>query len=105
MPGIVCEGSTSPPQGKRPLSKPKLHLGSRLVRIRVERDLALCELLNGDVGSLDPNFGKQILCKSVHILYLLSYSCSCSPFGNSRPIYLLVSSWLQVIRGKSIEHR
>jgi hypothetical protein len=30
----------------------ELDLGGRSERIRVERDLALCELLNEDVGSL-----------------------------------------------------
>jgi hypothetical protein len=39
----------------------KLDLGDRSKRIRVERDLALCELLNGDVGILCgcPNFGNK----------------------------------------------
>jgi hypothetical protein len=39
----------------------ELDLGDRSERIRVERDPALCELHNGDVGILCgwPNFGKK----------------------------------------------
>jgi hypothetical protein len=38
--------------------KTELNLGDHSERIRVERDLALCELLNRDVGNLCgwPNF-------------------------------------------------
>jgi hypothetical protein len=34
------------------IAETKLDLGNYSKRIRVERDLALCELLNGDVGIL-----------------------------------------------------
>jgi hypothetical protein len=39
----------------------ELNLGDRSERFRVERDPALCELLNGDVGILCgwPNFGNK----------------------------------------------
>jgi hypothetical protein len=39
----------------------ELDLGDHLEKIRVERDPALCELLNGDVGKLFgwPNFGNK----------------------------------------------
>jgi hypothetical protein len=39
----------------------ELELDNRLEWIRVERDSALCELYNGDVGILYrcPNFGKK----------------------------------------------
>jgi hypothetical protein len=41
--------------------KSELDLDDRSVWIRVERDPALCELHNGDVGILSgwPNFGKK----------------------------------------------
>jgi hypothetical protein len=41
--------------------KTELDLGDRLEWIRVEMDLTLCELYNGDVGILCgwPNFGKK----------------------------------------------
>jgi hypothetical protein len=32
--------------------KTELDLGDRSKRFRVERDMALCELLNGDIGHL-----------------------------------------------------
>jgi hypothetical protein len=34
------------------LVKTELDLGDRSERIRVQRDPALCELLNGDIGNL-----------------------------------------------------
>ena len=40
------------------LSKHKLDLCDRLVSTRVERDLALCKHLNGDIVSFNPNFEK-----------------------------------------------
>jgi hypothetical protein len=38
----------------------------QLGRIRIERDLALCELLNGDVGNLH----EQILCLLVPLAFI-----------------------------------
>jgi hypothetical protein len=66
--------------------KPKLHLGDRLKRIKVERDLALCELLNGDVGILCEwlNFGnKSCVFVPTHfdLLICLTQVCSCLEFG------------------------
>jgi hypothetical protein len=60
----------------------ELDLGDRSEWIKLERDLALCELHNGDVGILCgwPNFGKES-CVSVpliliYILFLFKI-CSC----------------------------
>jgi hypothetical protein len=41
--------------------KTELNLGNHSARIRVERDMSLCELLNGDVGNICgwPNFGNK----------------------------------------------
>jgi hypothetical protein len=52
----------------------KLDLGDRLEWIRVERDLTLCELPNGDVGILCgwPNFGKKsCVFVSLILIYLM----------------------------------
>jgi hypothetical protein len=51
----------------------KLDLGDCSQWIRVERDLALCELHNGDIGILCwwPNFGKKISCPCVSHIDLL----------------------------------
>jgi hypothetical protein len=63
----------------------ELDLGDRSERIRVERDLALCELLNGDVGILCgwPNFRNKS-CVFVPInfdlLIVLAQVCSCLEF-------------------------
>jgi hypothetical protein len=49
-------------------------LGDRSEWIRVERDLALCELPNGDVGILCgwPNFGKKsCVFVSLILIYLM----------------------------------
>ena len=43
---------------EKALSKPKFDLRDRLIRIRFERDTALCEHFNRDVGLLDLNFEK-----------------------------------------------
>ncbi len=74
---MVChrkfvKASISHPQGK----KSKVKLRSAFVQHREERveiDPALWPL-NGDVGSVDPNFGKQInvsplVARSCHLLY------------------------------------
>jgi hypothetical protein len=54
--------------------KTELDLGDRLVCIRVERDPALCEHHNRDVGILCgwPNFKKKILCLCASHFDLLS---------------------------------
>ena len=85
-------------KGRGHLSKPKLDLCGRLVRSRVERDPALCESLNGDVGSLDPNFGKQILCLVLSLFILEEVICVLFPFELCSSIYLLMSLCLQVNR-------
>jgi hypothetical protein len=56
-----------------------------LERIRVKRDPALCELLNGDVCILCewPNFGnKSCVFVSIHfdLLIVLAQACSCLEF-------------------------
>jgi hypothetical protein len=62
--------------------KTKLDLGDHLEWIRVERDLALCELRNGDVGILCgwPNFKKKfcVLVFLILIYFLFLFKiCSC----------------------------
>jgi hypothetical protein len=62
--------------------KTKLDLGDRSEWIRVERDPALCELHNGDVGILCGwlNFGKKscILVSLILIYFLFFFKiCSC----------------------------
>jgi hypothetical protein len=49
----------------------ELDLGDRLEWIRVERDPALCDLHNGDIGILCgwPNFGKRS-CVSVSLILI-----------------------------------
>jgi hypothetical protein len=60
----------------------KLDLGDRLEWIRVGRDLALCELHNGDVGILCgwPNFGKEscvfVSLILIYFMFLFKF-CSC----------------------------
>jgi hypothetical protein len=46
----------------------ELDLGDRSERFRVERDLILCELHNGDVGHIcgEPNFGNK---------FCVTYAC------------------------------
>jgi hypothetical protein len=59
----------------------ELDLGDRLEWIRVERDPALCELHNGDVGILCrwPNFGKKsCVFVSLILIYVLSLFKFCS---------------------------
>jgi hypothetical protein len=63
----------------------ELDLGDRSERIRVERDLTLCELLNGDVGILCgwPNFrNKSCVFVPIHfdLLIVLAQVCSCLEF-------------------------
>ncbi len=62
----------------------ELDLGDRLEWIRVERDLALCELHNGDVGILCgwPNFRKKscVFVPLILIYFLLFMFCSCLEF-------------------------
>jgi hypothetical protein len=60
----------------------ELDLGDHLEWIRVERDLALCELHNGDVGILCGwlNFGKKscVLVSLILIYFLFLFKiCSC----------------------------
>jgi hypothetical protein len=57
----------------------KLDLGDRSEWIRVERDLTLCELHNGDVGILCAwlSFGKN---SYVLVSLILIYFCSCLRF-------------------------
>jgi hypothetical protein len=62
--------------------KTELDLSDRLEWFRVERDLALCELNNGDVGILCgwPNFGKKsCIFVSLILIYFMFlfkiYSC------------------------------
>jgi hypothetical protein len=59
----------------------ELDLDYRSERIRVERDLALCGLLNGDIGNLCgwPNFGsKSCVIVLIHfdLLVVLAQVCS-----------------------------
>jgi hypothetical protein len=60
----------------------ELDLGDRSEWIKLERDLALCELHNGDVGILCgwPNFGKEscvpVPLILIYILFLFKI-CSC----------------------------
>jgi hypothetical protein len=59
----------------------KLDLGDRSEWIRVERDLSLCELHNGDVGILCgwPNFGKKsCVFMSLILIYFLFVFKLCS---------------------------
>jgi hypothetical protein len=51
----------------------ELDLGDHLEWIRVERDLALCELHNRDVGILCgwPNFGKKSCVSHIDLLPIL----------------------------------
>jgi hypothetical protein len=63
----------------------ELDLGDRLEWIRVERDLALCELHNGDVCILCgwPNFGKKscIFVSLILIYFMFMFKlCSCLEF-------------------------
>jgi hypothetical protein len=57
----------------------ELDLGDRSDWVRVERDSALCELHNGDVGILWgwPNFGKKycvfVPLISVYLLFLFKF--------------------------------
>jgi hypothetical protein len=60
----------------------ELDLGDRLEWIRVERDSALCELHNGDVGILYgwPNFEKKscVFASLILIYFLFLFKiCSC----------------------------
>jgi hypothetical protein len=62
--------------------KAELDLGDRLEWIRVERDLAICELHNGDVGILCGwlNFKKKscVLVSLILIYFLFLFKiCSC----------------------------
>jgi hypothetical protein len=56
----------------------ELDLGDRSGRIRVERDPALCELLNGDVGNLCgcPNFENKSCVSCACLSRFTLYSCS-----------------------------
>jgi hypothetical protein len=56
----------------------ELDLSDHLERFSVEKDLALCELLNGDVGHLcgEPNFRNKS-CVTCACLLRFTY-CSCS---------------------------
>jgi hypothetical protein len=59
----------------------ELDLDDRSERIRVERDLALCELLNGDIGNLcgSLNFGNKscvIVLIHFNLLIVLAQVCS-----------------------------
>jgi hypothetical protein len=60
----------------------ELDLGDRSEWIRVERDLALCELHNGDVAILCgwPNFGKKfcvfVSLILIYFIFLFKF-CSC----------------------------
>jgi hypothetical protein len=56
----------------------KLNLGDHSERFRVERDPALCELLNRDVGHLcgEPNFGNKFCVTCACLLRLIYCSCS-----------------------------
>jgi hypothetical protein len=63
-------------------SETELDLGDRLEWIRVERDPALCELHNGDIGILCgwPNIRKKscVLVSLILIYFLLLFKiCSC----------------------------
>jgi hypothetical protein len=63
----------------------KLDLGDHSEKIRVERDPALCKLLNGDVGILCGwlNFGnKSCVFVPTHfdLLIVLALVCSCLKF-------------------------
>jgi hypothetical protein len=63
----------------------ELDLGNCLERFWVERDPALCELLNGDVGHLcgELNFRNKSCVTSACLLYLLivlAQVCSCIEF-------------------------
>jgi hypothetical protein len=60
----------------------ELDLGDHSEWIRVERDLTLCELHNGDVGILCgwPNFGKKscVLVSLILIYFMFMFKiCSC----------------------------
>jgi hypothetical protein len=63
----------------------KIDLGDRSKWIRVERDLTLCELHNGDIGILCgwPNFGKKscvfVPLILIYFLFLVKL-CSCLEF-------------------------
>jgi hypothetical protein len=61
--------------------KTKLDLDDRSERFRVERDPALCELLNGYVGHLcgEPNFGNKS-CVTCARLLRFNYCSSSSLF-------------------------
>jgi hypothetical protein len=58
----------------------KLDLSDHSERVRVERDMALCELLNGDVGNICGwlNFENKscLLCLliSIYLLFLLKFA-------------------------------
>jgi hypothetical protein len=58
--------------------KTKIDLGDHSERIRVKRDMALCELLNGDIDNLCgwPNFGNKS-CVYCACSFQFTY-CSCS---------------------------
>jgi hypothetical protein len=63
----------------------ELDLGDRSEWIRVERDPALCELHNGDVGILCgwPNFGKKscVFVSLILIYFMFLFKlCSCLEF-------------------------
>jgi hypothetical protein len=66
--------------------KTELHLGDYSEWIRVERNPALCELHNGDVGILCgwPNFRKKscifVSLKLIYFLFLFKI-CSCLELG------------------------
>jgi hypothetical protein len=79
----------------------KLDLGDRSKGIRVERDPALCELHNGDLGILCgwPNFGKKscVFVTLILIYFLFLFKvCSCLEFDltlNLNPRVYVVSSY------------
>jgi hypothetical protein len=73
----------------------ELDLGDNSECIRVERDPALCELHNGDVGILcgRPNFGKKscvfVPFFLIYFLFLFKF-CSCLEFDLTLDLKLRV---------------
>jgi hypothetical protein len=69
----------------------KLDLGDRSEWIRIERDPALCELHNGDIGILCGwlNFGKKsCVFISLILIYFLIFFKICSCFEFDITLYL-----------------
>jgi hypothetical protein len=70
----------------------ELDLGDRSEWIRIERDLAVCELHNTDVGFLCgwPNFGKKscvfVLLILIYFLFLFKF-CSCLELDLTLELY------------------